>query len=175
MTTQAILIQLIGFCGTALYYLSYQCRKNKKLFRMQMFSYIFYTLHMLLLGATTGGFGYMIGCLRSFCLSSKSKFAKSNGMCAILCFLQLAVLYFTWDGWISLLPVIANIASTLGGYTKNPKKVRVVGMFINSPLFIVYDFIVGSWAGVFDEFLCEGSMIVSLVRYGWKGLDQVEE
>ena len=77
--------------------------------------------------------------------------------------------------WISLLPAAANFASTIGGYTRNPKKFRIAGMFINSPLFIVYDFIVGSWAGVFDECLSEGSMIVSLVRCGWKGLDQVEE
>lgn len=175
MTTRDILIQLIGFCGTMLYYLSFQCRENKRLFRMQMFSYVFYTLHMLLLGAVTGGISYIISCLRSFCLSSRSEFAKSRGMCAILCFLQLAVLYFTWDGWISLLPVVASIASTLGGYTRNPKKVRMAGLFVNSPLCIVYDLIVGSWAGVFDECLCVGSMIVSVIRYGWNGLDRVEE
>ena len=142
---------------------------------MQMFSYVFYTLHMLLLGAVTGGISYIISCLRSFCLSSKSEFAKSRGMCAILCSLQLAVLFFTWSGWRSLLPVVANIASTLGGYTRNPKNVRIVGLFINSPLYIIYDIIVGSWAGVADECLCVGSMIISVVRYGWNGLDRVEK
>ena len=73
MTPQYILIQLIGFVGTALYLVSFQFRNNKMLFRMQLFSYVFYTLHMLLLGAVTGGVSYMINCVRSFCLSSEWK------------------------------------------------------------------------------------------------------
>ncbi len=142
---------------------------------MQLFSYVFYTMHMLLLGAITGGISYMINCLRSFCLSSKWKFGKSSSMCGALCLMQLAALWITWAGWISLLPVIANIASTVGGYTKNPKKVRIAGIFINSPLCIVYDIIVGSWAGILDEIIGEASMIISVVRYGWNELDKVEE
>lgn len=175
MTPRYLLIQLIGFCGTALYLASFQCRENKNLFRMQMFSYVFYTTHMLLLGAITGGVSYMINCLRSYCLSGKWKLGKSAGMCATLCIMQLAALFLTWDGWISLLPIVANIASTVAGYTKNPKKVRTAGMFVNSPLCIIYDVIVGSWAGILDEALAEISMIVSVVRYGWNDLDKVEE
>ena len=83
-------------------------------------------------------------------------------------------LIFTWDGWPSILPVAANIASTLGGYTHNPRKIRIAGMFINSPLWIVYDIIVGSWAGILDEVISEVSMVISIIRYGWKNLDTVE-
>lgn len=169
-----ILIQLIGFAGTGLFFLSFQCRENKNLFRVQLFSYIFYTAHLLLLGAVTGGVSYILNCVRSFCLQSKSKFAKSSAMCAILCSLQLAAMALTWGGWISILPVAANIASTIGGYTKNPQKVRAAGMFINSPLWIVYNVIVGSWAGVVDEVISEVSMAVSVLRFGWKNLDKVE-
>lgn len=175
MTLQYVLIQLIGLVGTALYLASFQCRENKKLFRVQLFSYLFYTVHMLLLGAATGGVSYMINCLRSICLSGSRKFGKSRAMCAVLCLLQLAALWLTWGGWVSLLPVIANIASTVGGYTRNPKKVRIAGIFINSPLCIVYDVIVGSWAGILDEVIGEASMIVSVVRFGWNELDRTEE
>ena len=175
MSPQYILIQLIGFIGTGLYLASFQFKKNKTLFRVQLFSYVLYTLHMLLLGALTGGVSYMINCLRSFCLSGDWKFGKSRTMCILLCLMQLAALWLTWGGWISLLPVIANIASTVGGYTRNPKKVRIAGIFVNSPLCIVYDIIVGSWAGIVDEFIGEISMIISVVRYGWNALDNVEE
>lgn len=48
-------------------------------------------------------------------------------------------------------------------------------MFINSPLWIVYNVIVGSWAGVPDEVVSEGPMILSVIRYGWKELDHKEE
>ena len=95
-------------------------------------------------------------------------------MCWIICILQMTTLFFTWDGWWSILPVAANIASTIGGYTYNARKIRIAGMFINSPLWIIYDVIVGSWAGIFDEIVSEASMIISIYRYGWKNLDSME-
>ena len=167
-------IQLIGVAGTLLFFLSYQCRSNRNLFRVQLLSYLFYTAHLLLLGALTGGVSYMINTLRSFCLGSRWKFAHSQGMCAIICAMQLAALALTWSGWISILPVAANIAATLGGYTHNPRKIRIAGMFVNSPLWIDYDLCVGSWAGLLDEAVTEGSMILSIVRFGWKDLDREE-
>ena len=70
---------------------------------------------------------------------------------------------FTWNGWWSILPVVANIAATIGGYTYNARKIRIVGMLINSPLWIVYDIVVGSWAGILDEIVSEVSMIISII------------
>ena len=95
-------------------------------------------------------------------------------MCVLICMLQLAALWLTWDGWWSVLPVAANIAATVGGYTYNGRKIRAVGMFINSPLWILYDIIVGSWAGILDEIVSEASMILSVYRYGWKNLDNTQ-
>ncbi len=175
MTPNYIFIQLIGLIGTALFFLSFQCRNNKNLFRVQFFSYLFYTIHLVMLGAFTGGLSYIINTFRSLCLGSRWEFAKKKEMCGIICLMQMAALYFTWAGWISILPVAANIAATIGGYTHNPRKIRIAGMFINSPLWMIYDIIVGSWAGVLDEVVSEAAMIISIIRYGWKNLDQVEE
>ena len=172
MDREYILIQLIGLTGTGLYFLSFQFKENRKLFRIQFFSYLFYTVHLLLLGAISGGISYIINLFRSFCLGSRWEFAKTREMCLIICLLQASSLYFTWAGWISLLPVTANIATTIGGYTHNARKIRIAGMFINSPLWIIYDVIVGSWAGILDELASEASMIISVIRYGWKNLDR---
>lgn len=170
-----ILIQCIGFVGTALFFISYQCKSNRNLFRVQLLSYLFYTAHFVLLGAWTGAASYVINAFRSFCLGSRNKFLRSRWMCVLICVMQVAALCLTWAGWISILPIAANIAATIGGYTHNARKIRAAGMFINSPLWIVYNVIVGSWAGILDEVLSETSMIVSVVRYGWKNLDKTEE
>lgn len=169
-----LLVQAIGVVGTILFFLSYQCKSNKNLFRVQFVSYVCYTTHLLALGAVTGGISYVLNTLRSFCLGSKYSLLKSKGMCTVICALQLVALYLTWDGWYSILPVAANIAATIGGYTFNPRKIRIAGMFINSPLWIVYNIIVGSWAGILDEIVTEASMILSIIRYGWKNLDVVD-
>ncbi len=174
MTLRYILIQAIGLVGTLLFFVSFQYRDNKKLFRVQFLSYLFYTVHLLLLGAFTGGLSYIINTFRSLCLGSNWKFAQSKTMCWIICGMQFAALIITWNGWLSVLPVTANIAATIGGYTHNPRKIRIAGMFINSPLWIIYDIIVGSWAGILDEVVSEASMIISIIRYGWKNLDNVE-
>ena len=171
MNLKYILIQAIGFVGTGLFFISFQCRDTRKLFRVQFFSYLFYTLHFLLLGAVTGGFSYILNTVRSFCLQSKYDFLKGRAACAVICVLQFLTMIFTWDGWISVLPVVANIASTIGGYTHNAKKIRIAWMFINSPLWIIYDIAVGSWAGVLDEVITEASAVISIVRYGWSNLD----
>ena len=170
-----ILIQAIGILGTVLFFFSYQFKSNKTLFRVQFLSYLCYTVHLLMLGAITGGISYVLNTVRSFCLGSKNTFLKSRTMCGIICALQIITLIFTWDSWWSILPVTANIAATIGGYTYNARKIRIAGMFINSPLWIVYDIIVGSWAGILDEIVTEASMIISIIRYGWKNLDSVEE
>ena len=174
MSIEFLLIQAIGFLGTILFFLSYQCKSNKMLFRVQFISYFFYTIHLLLLGAITGGISYILNTLRSFCLASEIPFLKSRWMCSLLCVLQIVTLVFTWGGWWSVLPVAANIAATIGGYTYSARKIRAVGLCINSPLWIIYDIVVGSWAGILDEVVSILSIVLSIVRYGWRNLDSQE-
>ena len=167
----SFLIQAIGFLGTILFFLSYQCKSNKMLFRVQFVSYLCYTVHLLLLGAITGGISYVLNTVRSLFLGSDHRFLKSKGACGLLCALQMAALVFTWDGFWSVLPVAANIAATIGGYTGSGRTIRAVGFCVNSPLWMVYDIAVGSWAGILDEVVSMASMLLSVVRYGWKNLD----
>lgn len=167
-------VQLIGLLGTGLFFLSFQCKNNRRLFRMQLVAYLCYTVHLFLLGAVTGGFSYILNAFRSLCLSSRWTFAKKREMCVLICLMQGMVLLGTWAGWLSALPVAANIAATIGGYTHNPQKIRSVSMLINSPLWILYDVLIGSWAGILDELVTEISILISIVRYGWKNLDRIE-
>lgn len=175
MTPQYILIQLIGLCGTTLFFCSYQFKKNKHLFRIQFVSYVIYTVHFILLGAVTGGLSYLINGFRSLLLGSKWKFGNSIYMCIILCVLQITILPLTWAGWISILPVVANIAATIGGYSHNARTIRVVNMGVNSPLWLIYNIIVFSWAGILDEFITVTSILISIKRFGWKSLNEIRE
>lgn len=78
MLVRDLLIQAIGFLGTILFFMSYQCKSNKALFRVQFVSYLCYTVHLLLLGAITGGISYVLNTVRSFCLSIENRFLKSR-------------------------------------------------------------------------------------------------
>ena len=54
MSVNNLWIQGIGFVGTLLFFVSFQFKDNRTLFRVQFLSYLFYTVHLLLLGAITG-------------------------------------------------------------------------------------------------------------------------
>ena len=95
MSGKSIFIQAIGLFGTVLFFLSYQCKNNRTLFRVQFVSYLCYTVHLLMLGAITGGISYVLNTVRSFCLGSRSSFLKGKTMCAALCVMQVAALIFT--------------------------------------------------------------------------------
>ncbi len=175
MDLKFLLAQILAIAGAVLYFLSYQCRDNRKLYIMQFFSYLVYTVHFLILGAMTGGLSYILNIARSLFLASKWQAARSKKMCFFLCAMQIIVLITTWSGWISIQPVLANIATTVGGYTHNAQKIRIAGIFINSPLWIAYDIIIGSWAGAADELISMASGLVSIKRFGWKNLNQTDE
>ena len=175
MDLKFLLAQILAIAGAVLYFLSYQCRDNRKLYIMQFFSYLVYTVHFLILGAMTGGLSYILNIARSLFLASKSQAARRKKMCFFLCAMQINVLNTRWSGWISILPVLANIATTVGGYTHNAQKIRIAGIFINSPLWIAYDIIIGSWAGAADELISMASGLVSIKRFGWKNLNQTDE
>ena len=147
MEAKFIFAQFLAFCGAVLYFISYQCRDNRKLYMVQLFSYLFYTVHFFVLGAETGGISYILNLAGSIFLAGKWNFARSNKMCMILCSLQLVVAAATWAGWISLLPVSANIAST----------------------------IIGSWLGALDAIASDLSALISIPRYGWKNLGNVKD
>ena len=46
--------------------------------------------------------------------------------------------------------------------------------FLSFQCKIIYDILVGSWAGILDEVVGEASMIISIARYGWKNLDKID-
>ena len=74
----------------------------------------------------------------------------------------------TWQGLISLLPYAAVVGTTITYWTDNAQKIRLGNLACGSPCWLVYDALIGSWAGVLNESITLGSILVSIWRYGWK-------
>ena len=79
-----IIIQGIGLIGAGIYFLSYQFKDNQKLFRVQFFSYICYSIHFICLGAITGALSNAINLFRSYFLSSNNKKLHSKWACGFV-------------------------------------------------------------------------------------------
>ena len=69
--------------------------KKKYVMNWEAVSYLCYTVHLLLLGAITGGISYILNTVRSFCLENNRDFLKGRWICCILCILKITMLIFT--------------------------------------------------------------------------------
>lgn len=133
---------------------------------------LLFTLQFALLGAISGCLSLVITAVRNIMLYKYKDWSwiRLKIWPFILCVLFTTVLIFTWDGPISLLAYVASVVSTICYWTNNARNLRAANLFVSSPCWIVYDLIVGSWGGFISEAFTMISIIVSIIRFGWKNM-----
>lgn len=170
-----IITQAIGFAGVIFFIASYHMRSNRMLFLFQLIGCLIFTAQFLILGAYTGALSLMVNILRNLLLLKINdwKWVKSKlTLCGIL-LLLIAVTIYTWDGPLSLLPLLSVGISSIGYWTNNAQKIRASQLFA-SPCTLVYDACICSWGGVLNESIALISIIVSICRFGWKNLAETQ-
>lgn len=164
-------IQGIGFAGMAFFVISYQIKSNRTLFLCQLMGCLIFCVQMLFLRAYTGALGLLVNILRNLLLLKVNdwKWVKHKAtLCAIIGLL-LAMTIYTWAGWISILPFASVAISSIGYWTNNAQKIRLASMF-GSPCTLIYDALIRSWGGAMSEGITIVSIIVSIIRFGWKNM-----
>jgi hypothetical protein len=167
-----LIAQILGLVGAAVLWTSFQCKSTNRLILLQLFASVFFSLHYFLLGAYTGLILNLTSVLRSYLLVNHHKKWASHRIAMVAVMLVFAVSgLITWNGWLSLLPTTAMVLGTLFMWSRNGKTLRLALLFIISPCWLIYNFAMGSIAGVLTEAVNVISVIVSLARFGLKGLD----
>ena len=166
-------IQLIGFVGVAFFIISYQIRSNRGLFWCQLMGCLVFCVQFILIGAYTGALSLIVTILINALLLKvdNCKWVKSKRTLVVLLAVLVGITAFTWAGWISLLPFASVAVSSIGYWTNNAQKIRLSQLFA-SPCTLVYDIIIGSWGGVVCESFTLISIIVSILRFGWRNLNE---
>ena len=172
-----IAAQIIGFIGVVLFVLSFQIKSNKKLFFVQIMANVMFAIQFVMLGAYSGCVGLIICILRNvvFIYRDRWEFANSKAMLAIMlgcCVLNTIV---NWKGWYDLFSMLAVSSASIGYWIGSARALRTSNLFAASPCWIIYDVVVGSWAGVLNETIAIVSILVSVVRFGWKALGESGE
>ena len=167
-------IQGIGFAAVAVFFLSYQIRSNRKLFLLQMIGSALFCLQFLLLDAKSGCLSLAVNMLRNLLMmkSGEWKWVKNRICPAVIALLFAAVLLLTWNGPVSLLAFTASVTSTFAYWSDSPRSIRVVNLIWASPCWLLYDVIVRSLGGIISESITILSILVSFLRFGWKGLER---
>ena len=166
-------IQGIGFLAVAVFILSYQIKSNRRLFLLQLIGSALFCLQFFLLDAKSGCLSLAVNILRNALMMKYNdwKWVQKKWCPVLIALLFTGVLLLTWNGPVSLLAFAASVTSTFAYWTNSPRKIRTVNLVCASPCWLLYDVIVHSLGGILSESITILSILVSFIRFGWKGLE----
>ena len=166
------LAQGIGLIAVLVFIISFQIKSNRALLVMQMLGDTLFCIQFILLGAFTGCLSLLVMVIRNIIFLCKENYswARWKGWPWVFVLLSFVVSVYTWDGWKSILPFVAAAVGTFAYWENNAREFRTSNLFCASPCWLVYDLIVGSYAGALNEAIMIVSIVVSIIRFGWDSL-----
>ena len=169
-------VQLIGYVGTACALMSYQCKKNKSYFLLQMGCSIAFSVQFILLNSMVGLLLNVFGILRGIFLSLGDRCRHIAYLILLeACFLGSCIatpLFFEEKWWMAGIMLIAQGVGTLAMWTRNGKTIRAAQVTVISPIWIVHNVYKASIGGIICECFNIGSVIVSFIRFKKSGFDK---
>ena len=158
--------QIIGFIGLALIVSAYQFNNSKTINLFYIFSGIFFTIHFYMLGAYTGALINLLSSLSCiiFNFRGEKKWASTAFWPILFSALGIVLGIFTWENFLSLLPMVSFCFSRASLFCRNATLTRLL-MFPASILFWIYNFANASFSGVLTESIVLVIAIVAVIRF----------
>lgn len=159
-----VLAQIIGGIAVLLTFISYQVKTQKQILLLQFLATLLMTIQYGLLGATTGMALNIVCLLRNIAFYLKHRKPFSHPAVPYI-FSAITVIYgvFTWQGFHSLLPIIALAINTVM-LSLDPQTLRK-SILLTSPMILIYNLIVSSFGGALNEAVAVASSIIGLIRF----------
>ena len=161
--------QSLGFLALLLVVLLYQYNERTRMQYFKMAAGFLFAAHFALLGAWTGSLMNFSIVLRSYIFKKRTENAWADHHGWLFLFLGILIMasLFTWEGYRSLLPLLGTGTVTVGFWMKNTKHIRLLTA-IASPCWLIYGFLVHSYAGIATEILSLASVGVGIYRFDRK-------
>ena len=173
-----IIAQAIGIVAMAFNVISYQQKKAKQVFLLQMVGSGLFCINYFLLGATIGGVLNIVAVIRAIVYYNSEKIKGSNlgffiFFCAayissyIVTFTLLGKPFTPYNAVVELLPVIAMIALNIGFKIGSSKAIRRFG-FIASPCWLTYNIVNLAVGAIICEAISIVSIFIGMLRHDRK-------
>jgi len=132
--------------------------------KLGMVAAFIYSVHFLLLGAYTGAAMNLIGGARAYAFYRVEPDRRHVWILVIFIAIAAVSTYITWQGIISLLPLIASSMGGIALWHKKPKAIRRWALIV-PPIWFAYSFLVGSYPGMVVESIMFTSNLVGEYRF----------
>ncbi len=163
-----IIIQLIGFVALAMSIIAFQFKKHGQILFCRTASELIFALQYILLGAWTAAIMDGFSVIRNSLYSHLVKKNRSTTP-VIVAFSIFVVItgIVTFDGPISLLPIISKLLTTVSYGMKNERVLRIIT--VPSCIFwVIYNVFVGSIAGILSDSLALISLLIAMYKFDFK-------
>ena len=158
--------QGIGVIALAVIVFSYQGKTRNKILNRQIVSSLFFIVHFALLSAWTGALTNAVVVARNWVFARKDtrKWAQHIGWVFLFCFLSVGTLYFSWDGFISLFPVVAVLLGIYARWQERASQIRLYGL-VGCFLWLPYTVVVHSYAGTVTQLIIAAGIVYGMFRH----------
>ena len=151
-----ILAQVFALLSSTCLLISFWQKKRNKILFFQILDSTFDVLQYLLLGAYTGGAISLLGATRAYCFSK----TKNKKFLYLFLGLYIVASLVTFDGAISLIPLLAALIYTIVVWNKKEKNIRLYSVFVFI-LWLIYDVLVGAYVNAITDIVLIVSNILA--------------
>ena len=147
--------------------LSFQVKDPKKMVLTQSAAQVLLTVHYFMIGSPSAALQNAVSVIRALCLISNFKPLKSKGakwfFIAVYMLMPIMTMRSPTD-FVQFLPGIGMAINTYCIWGMNSRIHRMSQLFIVSPLWITYNMIFISYAGILTEVFNASSSLIYLLR-----------
>ncbi len=165
--------QVCSGISLMLNFASYQFKTKDKILSVLIPANIFYLLSFLFLGSFAGAITVAIATLRTLVFFVFEKKHKNIPFFIFLTFLFIntALGFAFWEGFISLLPIFGVNILTYALYQKNESILKYL-VILYCILFIIFNILVGGYINILLESITLCSAAIYLIKYNLKFLQK---
>jgi len=163
-------IQGIGYLALLFVIFSFQKNKRVTILSFMLCGLVLFVVHYFLLRAWTGALMNFIESGMVYVSYQKETkiWAKQKFWPYIFILLFIVAGLITSRTLVGVFPVLAQILGTIAIWQKNPRTIRFI-MLTPRPLWFLYNFVVGSYAGMTTEVFIFLSVVTGIVRFDFLG------
>ena len=158
-------IQFIGAVALVFVCFAWNSKNRKRLLQLQAINMSLFVVQFILLRAYTGALMQFVAILRNIVFSKKGeeKWASSHGWMYFFMTLSVVGLLFSWQGLVSIFPVIGIIIGTYGLAKNKTHDIRIY-ILVTTLAWIPYDLIVHSYTGFIGEVVSDIGIFIGMYR-----------